>query len=238
MPGLASHLLQGTVDCFNAPGSSGHPSWARYRHSSWRDGTWCVGRRRCRLCRSLVPPPFAEPFIQAQPAAPADWVQTLDAMNEASSVVIAINFVQAHGVVLASAKGPVPRLIDAIAGEPITGNWWSHPRANAIYSVLAEVSESDQVLVCRLINGKVTLVHRRLWPALVRLADRFAPQQITQVREEHTPSGRHAMTEVQFPQWVPPDIAQESMALTEREAMRLLERWLPSASKPKSRRKQ
>ena len=159
-------------------------------------------------------------------------------MNAVATVANALAFVEAHGVVLVSAKGPAPRLIDAIAGEPISGNWWSHPRASAIYNVLVQVSESEQVLVCRLINGKVTLVHRRLWPALVRLADRFAPQQITQVREEHTPSGRHAVTEVQFPQWVPPDIAQEAKALTEREATSLLEQWLPSAPKSKSRRAQ
>ena len=66
-------------------------------------------------------------------------------MNAATHAASAIAFVEAHGVVLASAKGPVPRLIEAIAGEPITGNWWSHPRANAIYNVLAEVSESEQV---------------------------------------------------------------------------------------------
>src|ERR1044072_1662901 len=103
-------------------------------------------------------------------------------MNATRSVDRALAFFRAHGVVLASAKGPVPRLIDAIAGEPLTGNWWSHPRASAIYNVLSEVSASEQVLICRLIDGKVTLVHRRFWPALVRLGDRFAPQQIAQVR--------------------------------------------------------
>ena len=157
-------------------------------------------------------------------------------MNAPSSAASAIAFVEAHGVVLASAKGSVPRLIEAIAGEPISGNWWSHPRASAIYNVLVEVSESEQVLVCRLINGKVTLVHRRLWPALVRLADQFAPEQIIKVHEEHTPSGRHAVLELPFPQWVPPEIAQEAKALTEREATSLLEQWLPGAPKPKARR--
>jgi len=40
------------------------------------------------------------------------------------------SFVQKHGVVLASGKGPVPRLAEAVVGEPITGSWWSHPRAH------------------------------------------------------------------------------------------------------------
>jgi hypothetical protein len=81
------------------------------------------------------------------------------------AVAIALGFVELHGVVLASAKGPAPRLVEAIAGEPIPGNWWSHPKAHCIYDVLAQVRESEQVLVCRLINGKLTLIHRRLWPA-------------------------------------------------------------------------
>ena len=149
----------------------------------------------------------------------------------AGSVAAAIAFVEAHGVVLVSAKGPAPRLVEAIAGEPISGNWWSHPRANAIYNVLAEVTESRQILVCRLVNGKVTLVHRRLWPALVRLAERFAPQQISQVREEHTPSGRHVVTEVSFPHWVPPEIAQEAKTLTERQAASLLRQWLANTAR-------
>ena len=156
-------------------------------------------------------------------------------MNATSSVARALAFVEAHGVVLASAKGPVPRLIDAIAGEAISGNWWSHPRASAIYNVLSAVSASEQILVCRLINGKVTLVHQRLWPALVYLADRFAPRQIAQIREEHTASGRHAVSEVPFPQWVPSDIAQEARALEEREAISAMEQWLPRGTRQKGR---
>ena len=34
-----------------------------------------------------------------------------------------IAFVRKHGVVLASAKGPVPNLADAVAGEKIRGSW-------------------------------------------------------------------------------------------------------------------
>src|SRR6266853_414199 len=80
------------------------------------------------------------------------------------------SFVQKHGVVLASGKGPVPRLTEAIVSEPIAGSWWSHPKAHQIFAVLQAVVESRDVLVCRLVGGKVSLVHRRLWPALVRAA--------------------------------------------------------------------
>jgi hypothetical protein len=138
----------------------------------------------------------------------------------------ALAFVERHGVVLASARGPAPRLIDAIAGEPIAGNWWSHPRANEIYRVLSAASDSESVLVCRLVRGKITLVHRRLWPALVRVADRFAPEQLAEVRNEHTASGRHVGREVPFPDWVPREVAEEARKLAEAAAVASLSAWL------------
>ena len=146
-----------------------------------------------------------------------------------STVADALAFIEKHGVVLASAKGPAPRLIEAIAGEPITGNWWSHPKASAIYRVLSAAGESPDVLVCRLVNGRVTLVHRRLWPALVRIADRFAPEHVCQVRNEHTASGRHVAHELAFPDWVPESCVEQARDIPEREALALFERWLPPA---------
>ena len=138
----------------------------------------------------------------------------------------ALAFVRKQGVVLASAKGPVPRLTEAIAGEPIKGSWWAHPRSHHIYPVLGVVTESEQVLVCRLIDGKITLVHRRLWPLLVRLAKRFTPEQLAQVREEHTPSGRHASREVAFPRWVPPDVRIQARKIDEQEALAVFGAWV------------
>src|SRR5205823_4405011 len=103
----------------------------------------------------------------------------------------AISFIKEHGVVLASAKGPVPRLTEAILNGPIKGSWWAHPKSHQIFAVLQAVTDSDEVLVCRLVNGKVTFIHRRLWPAFVRVAKRFPSDRIAQVHEEHTASGRH-----------------------------------------------
>ena len=140
----------------------------------------------------------------------------------------ALAFVRQHGVVLASAKGPAPRLTEAIVGEAIAGSWWAHPESHRIYSILGAVTDSDQVLACRLIDGKVTLIHRRLWPSLVRLARRFAPEQLAQVREEHTPLGRHATRVVPFPQWVPPDVLAQADAIDEQQALAVFGPWMPS----------
>jgi len=145
-----------------------------------------------------------------------------------AEVASALAFIESHGVVLASARGAAPRLIDAIAGETIVGNWWSHPKANAIYNVLSRASVAPEVLACRLVDGKVTLVHRRLWPALVRLADRFAPERIAQVRNEHTPSGKHVAQHVPFPDWVPADVSREAERLDADDALAALGAWLPA----------
>src|SRR6185312_15265006 len=140
----------------------------------------------------------------------------------------ALAFVRRHGVVLVSAKGTAPRLTEAIAGESITGSWWAHPKSHHIYAILGAVTDSDQVLVCRLVDGKVTLVHRRLWPSLVRLAKRFAPEQLAQVRDEHTPSGRHISRVVPFPRWVPPDVAAEARSIDEQQALAEIGTWVSS----------
>jgi len=32
-----------------------------------------------------------------------------------------------RGMLLASARGPIPNIAEMIAGEPIKGSWWGHP---------------------------------------------------------------------------------------------------------------
>jgi hypothetical protein len=72
-----------------------------------------------------------------------------------------VAFVRRHGIVLQAARGPVPSLAEAIAGGPIRGSWWGHPKGQEIFRVAEAVSERPDVPVCRLIDGKVTYVHRR-----------------------------------------------------------------------------
>jgi hypothetical protein len=150
----------------------------------------------------------------------------------------AVAFVQEHGVVLASARGAVPRLTEAIVDEPIKGSWWAHPQSHQIFAILQAVSASENILVCRLVDGKVTLVHRRLWPALVRVAERFSPDQLAQVREEHTLSGHHVSREVRFPQWVPAKVKEEAERIGEQEALIALGPWtrVPTQSLKTARR--
>lgn len=144
------------------------------------------------------------------------------------TVAEALEFIRHQGVVLVSAKGPVPRLAEAIIGETIKGSWWGHPRSRQIFAVLGGVSDSADVLFCRLVEGKITVVHRRLWPALVRLAARFSAANLAQVRQEHTESGRHVNHKTPFPDWVPAAVAQAAKAISEADALLALGNWVPT----------
>lgn len=137
----------------------------------------------------------------------------------------ALDFVRRHGVVLASAKGPVPNVADAVAGEPIRGSWWGHAQGKRIFAALSELADSGEVLTCRLVGGKRSFVHAHLWPALVRCAGRFPPDRLAWVREEHTPTGKHVRSEVPFPEWVPSDVQRAAEAFSEDAALRALGDW-------------
>lgn len=68
----------------------------------------------------------------------------------------------------------------------------------------------------------MTYVHRRLWPALVRLQDRFEPGRISAIREVHTPKGKHKVEVRPFPGWVPPDVNQQAAQMSAGEAAEML----------------
>lgn len=140
-------------------------------------------------------------------------------MNTAMTLHQALALIRKHGVVLEAAKGPVPSVAEAIAGEPVRGSWWKHPKSREIFAVTRAIRDRDDVLVCRLINGKVTFVHRRLWPALVRAAGRLPSGHLSQVREVHTKSGRHVINEVPFPDWVPSSVRAAARNLSEESAL-------------------
>jgi hypothetical protein len=134
-------------------------------------------------------------------------------------------FVRKHGIVLESGAGAVPSLAAAIAGGAIRGSWWSHPRSHEIFELTQAIRARDEILVCRLVNGKVTFVHRRLWPALVRAARRFPRKHLAQIHEVHTASGRHVTKEIPFPRWVPSEVAADALRLLEADALRKLGDW-------------
>ena len=137
----------------------------------------------------------------------------------------ALDFVREHGVVLVSAGGPVPKLTEAIAGEKITGSWWGHPKGKQIFAVLEDVCEHADVLVCRLIDDKLTLVHRRLWSSLAAAAGHFPPSRLCQVTQVHTAGGRHRNVETAFADWLPADVAAAAKGIGLASALAALGPW-------------
>jgi len=131
-----------------------------------------------------------------------------------------LQFVERHGVVLASARGPVPSLASEVAGEPIIGSWWSHPKAQVIFETLSAIDDDVDVRCFKLVDGKVTFVHRRVWPALVRLAREgmLAPDRVASFQQEHLPTGEHRNLVTPFPEWVPDEVAAAADTMTVEQA--------------------
>lgn len=147
----------------------------------------------------------------------------------------ALAFVRTRGIVLESARGPVPNVAERVAGGPIRGSWWGHPKAQAIFRVTRGLRVSPDVLVCRLVDGKVTYVHRRLWPALVRLARELGASRLAALREVHTAKGEHVLQATPFPRWVPKAAQAAGRRLERAAAVAALGGWfVPS---PRGRRR-
>jgi hypothetical protein len=115
---------------------------------------------------------------------------------------------------------------EAIAGGAISGSWWGHLKGKEIFHAVKTIGASPDVLVCKLVEGKISYVHRDLWLALIKLASRFRKEQLARVWDEHTRSGAHRSRREPFPNWVPAEIMKEAEALSVAEAENILSPWL------------
>ena len=68
-------------------------------------------------------------------------------------------------------------VVTLVTGETLRTSWWSHPKAQLIFAVLSRLDEHADVLLTKLLGGKVTLVHRSFWPALLAVASSDQPWQ-------------------------------------------------------------
>jgi hypothetical protein len=65
----------------------------------------------------------------------------------------------------------LPSVTTLVAGAPIAGSWWGHPRGHEIYAVLSELDERPGSLCVKLVNAKRTYVHPSLTGALCVLIE-------------------------------------------------------------------
>jgi hypothetical protein len=64
----------------------------------------------------------------------------------------------------------LPNVVTLVTGQVVAGSWWAHPKAREIFRCLGKIGDSPDAVATKLIGGKVTFVHRRLWVALLAVA--------------------------------------------------------------------
>jgi hypothetical protein len=85
-----------------------------------------------------------------------------------------------YGLLLLQDK-VLPSVVGIITGERLAGSWWSHPRSHEIFRRLGELEAAGDVAATKLISGKVTFIHRRLWPALAGVGSARAEWQMREL---------------------------------------------------------
>jgi|ERR1041384_689739 hypothetical protein len=66
------------------------------------------------------------------------------------------------GLLLLSGSS-LPNVATLVAGERVSGSWWSHKAAQRIFVVSETLEDYKDVLLLKLVSNKVTFVHRKLW---------------------------------------------------------------------------
>lgn len=72
----------------------------------------------------------------------------------------------------------LPSVVGLIVGGPLAGSWWGHPKGRLVFRCLRKLVDHPDVLATRLIAGKVTYLHRRLWLAFLAVATSGEPWQL------------------------------------------------------------
>jgi hypothetical protein len=111
-----------------------------------------------------------------------------------------------------------PSIASLVAGGPIKGSWWAHPKGTAIFNTLGALDERDDVLFVKLLSKKVTLVHARHFPAVVALARARQKWQLTKL----APAAKKLLAQVD----ARGDDATEGVRATGAQAKALEERLL------------
>jgi hypothetical protein len=82
-----------------------------------------------------------------------------------------------YGLLLAS-DPRLPSVVSLVAGKPIAGSWWGHPSGGAIYREVNKLADRSDVVLLKLLNGKVTFVLDTLWPHVYAVGTCGEPWQV------------------------------------------------------------
>ena len=98
---------------------------------------------------------------------------------------------QRHGVLLQT-DARLPNVCTLVAGAPVRGSWWAHPKSHEIFRVNCALADHPDVLVVKLISAKLTYVERALWPCVVAIGRAREAWQV----ESLSPGARELLDEV------------------------------------------
>lgn len=71
-----------------------------------------------------------------------------------------------------------PSIAGLVVGGDVHGSWWAHPQSHEMFHLSCALRDHPDVLMVKLISGKVTFVHRPLWPAIVAVGAAREPWQM------------------------------------------------------------
>jgi hypothetical protein len=72
----------------------------------------------------------------------------------------------------------LPSVVSLVVGYPIKGGWWGHPTGGATYAESNRLADRPDVVIAKLLSGKVTFVARELWPHLLAIGCCREPWQL------------------------------------------------------------
>ena len=88
---------------------------------------------------------------------------------DAANLTKVLRAVEQNGLLM-QADSELPSVVTLLAGGPVRGSWWGHPMGDAIHIVNTAIKEHPDIIATYLVLGKITFIHRRVWPALFGVA--------------------------------------------------------------------
>ena len=89
----------------------------------------------------------------------------------------------------------LPNVSRIVAGEKISGSWWSHKAGQKIFAVCEMLEDHADVLIMKLVSNKVTFVHRELWGRVYSIGvarDDWQLKKLSPVAKQITQSSRRS----------------------------------------------
>lgn len=98
--------------------------------------------------------------------------------NEDKNFDQAIGLLEELGLLLVRGA-EIPDVCRLVTGKQFKGSWWANPAAHKIFAVNERLADHPDVTLAKLVSGKVTFIHRKLWPQLFTVATERSDWQVS-----------------------------------------------------------